>query len=64
MTQETINSEEKSNKEEIEEHLTNHDYDGIKELNNPAPFWIALIFIITIVFSMVYTIHNFGFPGN
>jgi cytochrome c oxidase cbb3-type subunit III len=64
MTQETINSEEKSNKGDIEEHQTNHDYDGIKELNNPAPFWIALIFIITIVFSMVYTIHNFGFPGN
>ncbi len=43
--------------------MDDHDYDGIKEMNNPAPYWIAAIFIITIVFSMFYVIQNFGYPG-
>ena len=40
-----------------------HEYDGILELNNPAPFWIVLIFIATIGFSFFYLIQNFGYPG-
>ena len=40
------------------------DYDGIKELNNPAPNWIILIFLATIAFSMFYVIRYFGYPGN
>ncbi len=43
--------------------MSDHDYDGIQELNNPAPFWIAAIFIVTIVFSMFYVIQNFGYPN-
>ncbi|MEE4117321.1 MAG: cbb3-type cytochrome c oxidase N-terminal domain-containing protein [Marinilabiliaceae bacterium] len=41
-----------------------HEYDGIKELNNPAPYWIMAVFFVTIGFAMLYAIHNFGYPGN
>ena len=42
----------------------NDDFDGIKELNNPAPNWIVLVFIATIGFSLFYGIRYFGYPGN
>lgn len=42
----------------------NDDFDGIKELNNPAPNWIVLVFLATIGFSMIYGIRYFGFPNN
>ena len=31
-----------------------HDYDGIKELNNPIPFWFNLLFGVTIVVGITY----------
>ncbi|MCX6186879.1 MAG: c-type cytochrome [Bacteroidetes bacterium] len=31
-----------------------HDFDGIKELNNPIPFWFNLLFYSTIVAAFVY----------
>lgn len=40
-----------------------HNYDGITELNNPAPVWIMAIFFITIAFSVVYAVYYFGVPG-
>lgn len=40
------------------------DFDGIKELNNPAPNWIILVFLITIGFSIFYAIRYFGYPNN
>ncbi|MCX6227670.1 MAG: c-type cytochrome [Bacteroidia bacterium] len=40
------------------------DFDGVKELNNPAPNWIILVFLATIGFSLIYAIHYFGYPGN
>ncbi len=33
---------------------TGHEWDGIKELNNPAPRWWLWVFIITIVWSVGY----------
>ena len=41
-----------------------HDFDGIRELNNPAPNWILLVFIATFGFSLFYLITYFGYPGN
>jgi cytochrome c oxidase cbb3-type subunit III len=34
--------------------VLNHEYDGIKELNNPLPAWWSWIFILSVVFSVVY----------
>jgi cytochrome c oxidase cbb3-type subunit III len=36
---------------------TDHDYDGIKELDNPMPAWLRLIFIGSIAFAFVYMIY-------
>ena len=33
---------------------TGHEWDGLKELNNPAPRWWLWIFIITIIWSVGY----------
>jgi mono/diheme cytochrome c family protein len=34
-----------------------HDYDGIRELDNPMPAWLRLIFVGSIGFGIVYLIH-------
>jgi cytochrome c oxidase cbb3-type subunit 3 len=33
---------------------TGHEWDGLKELNNPAPRWWVLVWIVTIVWAMGY----------
>ena len=33
---------------------TGHEWDGLKELNNPAPRWWLWVFIITVVWSIGY----------
>jgi len=45
-------------KEMEEEHdiLLDHDYDGIKELDNVLPPWWVNLFYITIVFAFVYMV--------
>lgn len=43
-------SEDKKN----EEKLTDHNYDGIQELDNSLPKWWLYLFYITIGFSFVY----------
>lgn len=52
------------NKESFGEHADTHEYDGIKELNNPAPYWVILLFFVTIGFSGIYAIKYFGYPNN
>lgn len=42
-----------------EEHVMDHDYDGIKELDNPPPRWIMALFYITIGFSIIYGAYYF-----
>lgn len=41
-----------------------HEYDGIKELNNPAPNWILFVLMGSVFFSLIYVIHYFGYPDN
>ena len=52
-------SEEKKNQAEQEDHIMDHDYDGIKELDNPPPRWIMLLFYITIGWSILYAAYFF-----
>ncbi len=64
MSEEIKNSELEESSNEPQETQGSHEYDGIEELNNPAPYWIMAVFFVTIGFSMLYAIHNFGYPGN
>lgn len=47
-----------SDKKEIDPHsgveTTGHDWDGIKELNLPAPRWWLIVFILTCVWAVGY----------
>ena len=49
---------EDKNKKEIDEvsgvETTGHEWDGLKELNNPLPRWWVWVFIITIIWSIWY----------
>ena len=44
--------------------LKNHEYDGIRELDNGAPSWFNWLFIITIVFAIVYLIRLWAFEAD
>ncbi len=48
--------------EQEEERMTDHEYDGIRELDNSLPPWWKALFYATIVFSVVYmaAYHVFG----
>jgi cytochrome c oxidase cbb3-type subunit 3 len=56
-----LNNDEYIHNEELDEKLMDHDYDGIKELDNPAPAWIMAIFYITIFISVIYGAYYFWF---
>lgn len=34
--------------------MQNHEYDGIQELDNDLPNWWVMLFIVTIIFSIIY----------
>ncbi len=38
-------------------NLTNHQYDGILEYDNPLPNWWLMIFLGTIIFGFLYLVH-------
>ncbi|WP_370336609.1 cytochrome-c oxidase, cbb3-type subunit III [Parvularcula marina] len=52
---------------DIDDHsgieTTGHEWDGIKELNNPLPRWWLIIFYVTIAWAFVYYIFMPSFPG-
>ncbi len=43
--------------EEESKILLDHDYDGIKELNNKIPPWYNVVFIGTIIFAIIYMVN-------
>ncbi len=54
-----MSTEEKNlnNRPEDDKLLLDHDFDGIRELNNPPPPWLMLIFYATIIWSVFYVFH-------
>ncbi|MBI2487483.1 MAG: c-type cytochrome [Deltaproteobacteria bacterium] len=40
--------------QEKDKLIEDHEYDGIRELNNPLPGWWLMTFYITIIFSVIY----------
>lgn len=51
-------TEEQYDKETVDSKLMiDHDYDGIKELDNPPPAWLMWIFYATIVWSVFYVFY-------
>jgi cytochrome c oxidase cbb3-type subunit 3 len=45
------------------EHLLDHEYDGIREADNPLPRWWVMLFVVSIIFAVVYfpVVHIFNF---
>jgi len=41
---------------------TGHDWDGIKELNNPAPRWWLMVFYVSIAFAIGYWVFYPAWP--
>lgn len=50
------NEENELEKDELtgDEIISGHEYDGIKELNNPMPKWWLWLFYLSIVFAVIY----------
>ena len=52
---------------EVDSHsgveTTGHEWDGIKELNNPLPRWWLIVFYATIIWSFVYWVAMPAWPG-
>lgn len=44
-------------KNDQEPHLLSHDYDGIKEYDNPLPMWWLITFFGAIIFAYLYYLH-------
>ncbi|MEQ8967940.1 MAG: cytochrome-c oxidase, cbb3-type subunit III [Azospirillaceae bacterium] len=42
---------------------TGHEWDGIRELNNPLPKWWLYVFYVTIAWSLVYWVLYPSIPG-
>ena len=56
-----------NNKKDVDQftgiETTGHEWDGIRELNNPLPRWWLLTFYACIVFAIGYTIVYPAWPG-
>ncbi|MFO1033510.1 MAG: cytochrome-c oxidase, cbb3-type subunit III [Hyphomicrobiales bacterium] len=54
-------------KRDVDQHTgietTGHEWDGIKELNNPLPRWWLLTFYATIIFAIGYCVVYPAIPG-
>jgi cytochrome c oxidase cbb3-type subunit 3 len=52
---------ERSNVSTPADHLTDHEYDGIREYDNPTPGWWTGIFVVTVILCVPYVVmYHFG----
>lgn len=49
-----IEKEKKDQKKSVKKETTGHAWDGISEYNIPAPRWWLIVWIITIIWSLIY----------
>lgn len=49
-----------SNRKTSGQETTGHEWDGIRELDNPLPIWWVGMFLLTIVFALGYLVY---YPG-
>jgi cytochrome c oxidase cbb3-type subunit 3 len=49
-----------TNEETKQDNLLDHNYDGIEELDNPAPGWLMAMLYGSIIFAVGYTVY-YGF---
>ncbi|RMG47927.1 MAG: cytochrome C oxidase Cbb3 [Acidobacteria bacterium] len=52
-----------SSREPERDKLFDHDYDGIREYDNPLPRWWVFIFVGTILFCFPYVVYYHFTPG-
>ena len=45
------------NDDKNKEQLTDHEYDGIREYDNPLPNWWLMTFWATVMFGAIYWLH-------
>ncbi len=50
-------SDKPKNENDQEPKLTDHNYDGIQEYDNPLPNWWMMLFAGTVIFSFIYFVH-------
>src|SRR3954468_19829831 len=43
--------------EKSRDQLTNHNYDGIQEYDNPTPGWWVWIFVVSVMFAILYVMY-------
>jgi cytochrome c oxidase cbb3-type subunit 3 len=46
-----------------EDPLTDHDYDGIQEYDNPLPMWWLATFLGAVIFGYIYWLHYLSGSG-
>ncbi len=49
-----MSAKQNESKNEYEDQIRGHNFDGIQEYDNPMPGWWVFTFWITVVFSVVY----------
>jgi cytochrome c oxidase cbb3-type subunit III len=43
--------------------IKDHEFDGIRELDNNPPFWLNILFVITVLFSYAYLVNYHWFKA-
>lgn len=51
------NDNKKDSKDKSDNEILDHEFDGIKETNNPVPTWFNILLYGTIIFALVYMVY-------